>query len=189
MTLQKDSKEESKVKGVLRIRNVDHPTLTWIKPEKPDGRAILIAPGGGYNILAASHEGSDVATWLAQQGITPFILKYRVPRRKGIAKHKVALEDAQRAMSLIRFHAKEFKIDKNKLGMLGFSAGGHLSALTTVQNRSYEEVDQADKQSCLPDFAVLIYSAYTAEAKINKLDPMLGNHKRNTYIFSNRKQG
>jgi dienelactone hydrolase len=169
----KDLQEKGVVKGILRISNVDRPTLTWVKPEKPDGRAILICPGGGYNILAATHEGSDVASWLAKQGITPFILKYRVPRRKGLEKHKVALEDSQRAMSLIRFHAKSFGIDPNKVGILGFSAGGHLSALTSVQARSYAKIDQADELSCYPNFAVLIYAAYTGDKKTRQLDPLL----------------
>ena len=169
----KGLQEQGVVKGVLRISNVDRPTLTWVKPEKPDGRAILICPGGAYNILAATHEGSDVASWLAKQGITPFILKYRVPRRKGLDKHKVALEDSQRAMSLIRFHAKSFGIDKNKVGILGFSAGGHLSTLTSVQQRSYKTIDDADKENCLPNFAVLIYAAYTGDKKTREIDPLL----------------
>ncbi len=169
----KELKEVGEVKGILRIKNVNRPTLTWIKPNNPDGRAVLICPGGGYHILAATHEGSDVASWLAAQGITPFILKYRVPRRKGLPKHKVALEDAQRAMSLIRFHAKSFGIEKNKVGILGFSAGGHLSALTAVQDRSYKNIDEVDQQSCLPNFAVLIYTAYTGDKNTRQIDPML----------------
>ncbi|WDE96295.1 alpha/beta hydrolase [Lentisphaera profundi] len=178
----KDLKELGEVKGILRIKNVARPTLTWVKPAKPDGRAILICPGGAYNILAATHEGSDVAGWLAKQGITPFILKYRVPRRKGLAKHAVALEDSQRAMSLIRHHAKTFGVNQNQIGILGFSAGGHLSALTLFNPRTYRAIDEIDTAKCTPNFGVLIYAAYTMDNKSKALDPLLlKTHKTPIY--------
>jgi acetyl esterase/lipase len=154
-------------RGVKRITNVSHPTLTIFKParDKDTGAAVVIAPGGGYNILAWDLEGEEVAQWLNSIGVTGVVLKYRVPRRSGTSGNKPppqALMDAQRALSLTRSKAKEWGIDPKRIGMLGFSAGGHLTAWTSTNfdKRSYERVDAVDEVNCRPDFTVLIYPAY-----------------------------
>jgi acetyl esterase/lipase len=165
-------------KQVRRITNVSRPTITIYRPakEKNTGAAVLIAPGGGYNILAWDLEGEEVAAWLNRIGVTGIVLKYRVPRRAGQAKDKPPLgplQDAQRALSLVRHNAKEWGIDANRIGMLGFSAGGHLTAATATNfdKRSYEPVDAIDKVDCRPDFAVLVYPAYLVANDKDELAP------------------
>lgn len=160
--------------GLVRLTNVTQPTITVYRPGKGiknTGAAVLVCPGGGYNILAMSHEGSDVCKWLNQLGITAVLLKYRVPRRKGLDKHHAPLQDAQRAMSLVRKGASEWGIDPNNIGILGFSAGGHLAAMTMSQydaKRTYPIDPRIDSVSCRPDFAILVYAAYIQDEK----DPM-----------------
>ena len=146
------------------ITNVSKPTLTVYKPakDKDTGAAVVIAPGGGYNVLAWEHEGTMVGEWLRSIGVTGVLLKYRVPRRPDQEKGAPpvgALQDAQRAISTTRARAKEWGIDPNRIGMLGFSAGGHLTAwaATNADKRAYPAADDTDKVSCRPDFAVLIY--------------------------------
>jgi acetyl esterase/lipase len=145
--------------GSRQITDVSKPTLTVYRPakDKDTGVAVIIAPGGGYRILAWDHEGEMVAEWLNTLGVTGVLLKYRVPRRPD--NPDAALQDAQRAVSFVRSKAKEWGIEPNKIGMLGFSAGGHLTAQTSTNfdKRSYEAIDAADKESCRPDFAVIIY--------------------------------
>jgi acetyl esterase/lipase len=151
--------------GTISITNVSHPTLTVYRPakEKDTGAAVIIAPGGGYNILAWDKEGTEVADWLNSIGVTGIVLKYRVPRRPDQSPKDApppqALMDAQRALSLVRSNAKDWGIDPKRVGMLGFSAGGHLTAWTstTFDKRTYEPIDDVDKLSCRPDFAVLVY--------------------------------
>ena len=152
---------------VKRVTNVSQPTLTVFRPDKDKdtGAAVVIAPGGGYAILAWDLEGEEVARWLNTIGVTGIVLKYRVPRRPDAPKDAPpaqALMDAQRAVSLVRSKAKEWGIDPKRIGMLGFSAGGHLTtwAATNEDKRSYEPADDADKESCRPDFLILIYPAY-----------------------------
>lgn len=175
-----EEKEEEQKPGqreVKRITNVTRPTLTvFAAPKETNtGAAVLIAPGGGYNILAWDLEGTEVAQWLNSIGVTGIVLKYRVPRRPG--KEKVepveSLQDAQRAMSLVRSRAEEFGIDPKKIGMLGFSAGGHLTARTstTFAKRSYQPIDDIDEVSSRPDFTVLIYTAYLVEKDSTVLKP------------------
>jgi acetyl esterase/lipase len=154
-------------KPVQRVTNVTHPTLSIFRPakDKDTGAAVVIAPGGGYNILAWDLEGEEVAAWLNGIGVTGIVLKYRVPRRMGTpggAAPPQALMDAQRAISLVRSKATEWGIDPKRIGMLGFSAGGHLTAWTATNydKRSYEPADDIDKVSCRPDFVVLVYPAY-----------------------------
>lgn len=154
-------------RGVKRITNVSKPTLTIYRPakDKDVGAAVVICPGGGYNILAWDLEGTEVANWLNSIGVTGIVLKYRVPRRPGQDPKKPprgALQDAQRALSLVRSKAKEWHLDPNRIGILGFSAGGHLtaSASTNFDKRAYEAMDDIDKIDCRPDFAILIYPAY-----------------------------
>ena len=151
-------------KPVERLTNVTKPTITVYRPakEKDTQAAVLICPGGGYNILAWDLEGTEVADWLNSIGVTGIVLKYRVPRRKDREKHDAPLQDAQRAMSLVRKHADEWGIDAKRIGILGFSAGGHLSAAasTNFDKRHYDSIDEIDSISCRPDFAVLVYPAY-----------------------------
>jgi acetyl esterase/lipase len=162
-------------KPVDRIQNVTKPTLIVFKPtpEMDTGAAVVICPGGGYGILAFDLEGTEVAEWLNSIGVTGIVLKYRVPRRKDREKHDAPLQDAQRAMSLVRSKAAELKIDPERIGILGFSAGGHLSATTSTNfdQRNYEAIDAVDEASCRPDFAVLVYPAYLLKDKSDELAP------------------
>ncbi|MBT3635764.1 MAG: alpha/beta hydrolase [Opitutae bacterium] len=155
--------------GILRISNVSKPSLTVFpaSPKNANGTSVLVCPGGGYSILAYEHEGSAICEWLNSLGVTGFLLKYRVPRRKNLPKHEAPLQDAQRAIGLIRQNAKKWKVDPDRLGILGFSAGGNLSvmALTSHQSRTYPKVDGADEFSCRPSFGILIYPAYLVDRK------------------------
>jgi acetyl esterase/lipase len=167
--------DEAKVK---RLTNVTHPTLTIYKPakDKDTGAAVVIAPGGGYHILAWDLEGEEVAEWLNSIGVTGIVLKYRVPRRSDAVKDgppPQALMDAQRAVSLARGRAKEWGIDPKRIGMLGFSAGGHLTAWTSTNfdKRVYETVDEFYAASFRPDFAVLIYPGYLVPKDKDELAP------------------
>lgn len=148
---------------VLRITNVSEPTITiYPAPEEiANGAAMLVCPGGGYNILAYDLEGDEICEWLNEIGITAVLLKYRVPRREGLAKHAAPLQDAQRALKYIRYHAEEFNINPNSIGVMGFSAGAHLSVmLSNAKDFTYPEIDAADKVSSRPDFCLLVYPAY-----------------------------
>ena len=163
-------KERSETKGgILRVSNVSKPSLTVFpaEAENANGMGVLVCPGGGYNILAYEHEGSAICEWLNSLGVTGFLLKYRVPRRKNRLKHEAPLQDAQRAMGMIRKNAVEWKVDPDRLGILGFSAGGNLAVmtLTSFRSRSYPKVDAADELSCRPSFGILIYPAYLVDRK------------------------
>jgi acetyl esterase/lipase len=151
---------------------VSRPTLTVYTPQgKNTGAAVIVFPGGGYQILAMDLEGTEVCDWLNARGITGILLKYRVPGEGKLPKSgaypdsPLALEDAQRALGLVRFHASEYHIDPHKIGVLGFSAGGHLVAAisTHFDKRLYRAVDAADKVSCRPDFAVACYPGHMFE--------------------------
>ncbi len=159
---------------VMRIGNVTKPTITVYKPapEKDTGAAVVVCPGGGYNILAYNLEGSEVCAWLNSIGVTGVLLKYRVPGRGG-QRYTAPLQDAQRALGIVRTRAKEWNIDPQRIGILGFSAGGHLSAAlsTNYETRTYEAIDDADKTSCRPDFTVLVYPAYLTNKELNALAP------------------
>ncbi len=152
---------------VQRLENVSHPTITVSKPpaDKDTGATVVVCPGGGYGILAWDLEGTEVVEWLNSIGVTGILLKYRVPRRADQPKHLAPLQDAQRAVRLVRSRAKEWGIDPERVGILGFSAGGHLSAAasTNFDQRQYEAIDPVDQFSCRPDFAILIYPAYLTE--------------------------
>ncbi len=164
-------------KPVVRIGNVATPTFTvYPAPSnKANGTAVLICPGGGYHILAMDLEGTEVAEWLNSIGVTAIVLKYRVPARAGRARHDAPLQDAQRTMGLIRSRAAEWHIRPDRIGILGFSAGAHLSAVTScTTNRMYEAVDAPDGYSSRPDFVLLIYPAYlTIEKENYKVAPEL----------------
>ncbi len=163
-------------KPLIRLGNVSKPTITLHRPpaDKDTGAAVLVCPGGGYSILALDLEGSEVCEWLNSLGVTGILLKYRVPKRAGLERHTAALQDAQRALGLSRQHAKEWGIDPKRIGVLGFSAGAHLSAAlcSSTGQRTYPVVDDADKLSCRPDFTVLIYPAYlTVKEDGDKIAP------------------
>ncbi len=155
---------------ILRITNVVLPTMAIMRPQNPDGRAVIVCPGGGYRILASEHEGVEAGRWLNGQGITAFILKYRVPQREGVP---VALQDAQRAISLVKSRAAEFGVDPDWVGILGFSAGGNLAALCchSYDHRSYQPIDDADKFSCRPSFGLLIYPGRLADNEGKLVEP------------------
>ena len=165
-------------KRVIRLGNVTHPNITLYRPphDKDTGAAVVVCPGGGYNILAMDLEGTEVCEWLNSAGVTGVLLKYRVPARKGIERYAAPLQDAQRALSLVRSRSGEWGLDPKRIGIMGFSAGGHLSAAasTRFDQRAYEPVDTADQLSCRPDFAMLVYPAYLAvKDQGDKLPPEL----------------
>ncbi|MFZ0294049.1 MAG: alpha/beta hydrolase [Candidatus Sulfotelmatobacter sp.] len=176
----------------VAVGNVSRPTMTVYSPRGKNTRAaVVVFPGGGYSILAIDLEGTEVCDWLTSRGITCVLLKYRVPD-SGPAWHDdcqchihpkapTALEDAQRTVGLVRFHAAEWQVDSHKIGVLGFSAGGHLVAniSTHFAQRTYAPVDAADKVSCRPDFAVAIYPGHmlentTKEFELNPQIPVTG---------------
>ncbi|MFO7936983.1 MAG: alpha/beta hydrolase [Kiritimatiellia bacterium] len=146
--------------GIIRFTNVSNPSLTvFPAPEASEpAPAMLVCPGGGYQILAWNHEGTEVAEFLNKHGFAAFVLKYRVPGNQRDA----AFCDAQRALRYIRFNAGEYNVNPDKIGIMGFSAGGHLTVRTSnnYDKSLYEPVDNADKLSCRPDFSVPVYPAY-----------------------------
>ncbi|HEX5483828.1 MAG TPA: alpha/beta hydrolase [Terriglobia bacterium] len=152
---------------VIRLTNITDPALTIYKPSKNTGTAIIVFPGGAYRILAMDLEGTEVCAWLNSIGVTGILLKYRVPPQPGVARYKAPLEDAQRAVGFVRDHARQWDINPNRIGVLGFSAGGNLAALLSNHfgERTYKPVDSADQVSCRPDFALLIYPAYLVDEK------------------------
>lgn len=152
-------------RALIRLGNVSTPTLTVYPPkENNSGAAVVVFPGGGYQILAIDLEGTEVCEWLNGIGVTCVLVKYRVPNSGPLPKSPAALQDAQRAMGLVREHAAEWGIDPARVGVLGFSAGGHLSAAlsTHFDTRLYPRQDAADERSCRPDFAVVVYPGYLA---------------------------
>lgn len=156
---------------VKRLGKVSEPTITvYPAPtDKATGAAVIVAPGGGYSILAIEHEGTQTCEWLNTLGVTAVLLKYRVPKRAmQMPDNLAAIQDAQRAVSLTRSHAKDWGIDPDRVGMLGFSAGGNLTAWACLADkRYYEPVDDADKLSSRPSFAALIYPAYLVDKEGN----------------------
>ncbi len=170
----------------LAVLNVSQPTMTVYSPKgKNTGAAVVVLPGGGFEVLAIDLEGTEVCDWLTSRGITCVVLKYRVPsepydwrcdcRPDGLVIPTRSLEDVQRTMGLVRLHARQWHIDPHKIGVLGFSAGGYLAAeiSTKYRQRLYRPVDDADKESARPDFAVLAYPGHLAPGKTdgNTLNP------------------
>jgi acetyl esterase/lipase len=162
------------------LTNVTRPTLTVYRPPQPknNGVAMLICPGGGYHNLGWDVEGEEVAAWLNSVGITGILLKYRCPRRPGDVQGEPPLgplKDAQRAVSLVRSRAREWGVDPGKIGMIGFSAGGHLvgATATNFEHRSYTPIDDIDRISCRPDFGVMLYSGYLKVKGKDELSPTL----------------
>jgi len=169
---------DAPTKDARWLTSVTKPTLTVFRPakEKDTGAAMLICPGGGYWNLAWDLEGEEVAAWLNSIGVTGLVLKYRVPRRPGqpvALPAPLPLQDAQRAVSLVRSKAGEWGLDPKRIGMVGFSAGGHLALATATQfdKRSYEPIDDIDKVSCRPDFAIAVYPGYLVVKDTETLAP------------------
>lgn len=157
---------------VLRINEITNPALEVWQPDASvkNGAAVVICPGGGYNILAYDKEGTEIAAWFNKLGYTAFILQYRVPRKR-----EGALQDVQRAVRVVRSNAKNWNLDPGKIGVMGFSAGGSLSARasTLFDKNTYPFVDENDSASCRPDFAMLIYPAYLDEGQNSSITPEL----------------
>jgi acetyl esterase/lipase len=190
MSPKLDRKQVEVTESTKMITNVTKPTITICRPakDKDTGAAVVICPGGGYWNLYWELEGEEVAAWLNSLGVTGIILKYRVPRRPDEVKGEPArrpLQDAQRAVSLVRSRAKEWGIDPKRIGMVGFSAGGHLAVATATSfdKRSYEPSDDIDKISCRPDFAILVYSGYLKAKDTDELAPGLRIPKETPPIF------
>lgn len=163
---EKENRDGNKVakEAVLRITDVSEPTISiYEAPEElASGSAVIVCPGGGYNILAYDLEGDEVCLWLNELGITAILLKYRVPRREGKEKYEAPLQDLQRAISYIRSNADFYNIDSDRIGVMGFSAGAHLAVMgsTAYEKRTYPLLEKIDKYSCRPNFSLLIYPAY-----------------------------
>jgi acetyl esterase/lipase len=171
--------EQPGQRKVIRLTNVSEPTIAVYSPptENRNDAAVVICPGGGYRILAMDLEGTEVAEWLNSIGLTGIVLKYRVPvpspvgnAQSGVPDAPLGvpaapLHDVQRSISLVRSKAAEWKINADKIGVLGFSAGGNLAAAACTMHarRSYESLDEVDLVSCRPDFGVLVYPGYLAD--------------------------
>jgi acetyl esterase/lipase len=190
MSPKLDRKQVEVTESTRMLTNVTKPTITILRPakEKDTGAAVLICPGGGYWNLYWQLEGEEVAAWLNSLGVTGVILKYRVPRRPDEPKGEPArrpLQDAQRAVSLVRSKAKEWGIDPERIGMIGFSAGGHLSiaTATSFEKRTYEPQDDIDKVSCRPNFAILAYSGYLKAKEKDELAAGLSVPKGTPPVF------
>ena len=154
-----------------RANDVSRPTMTMYAPKgRNTGVAVVVFPGGGYQFLAMDSEGTEICDWLTSRGITCVLLKYRVPDsgptmkdgREYFPKVQTAVQDGQRTLGLVRRHAAEWHVDPHKIGVIGFSAGGHLAAAVSTRfvRREYPAVDAADKLSCRPDFAILLYPGH-----------------------------
>ena len=165
VNMNADNSKSMAGRTYVRLGNVSTPTITLYKARGINsGVAILVFPGGGYQILSMDLEGTEVCDWLNSIGVNCVLLKYRVPDVGPYPKSAAALQDAQRAVGLVRLHAAEWGIDPHRVGVLGFSAGGHLAAAISnhYDKRLYDPIDAADQLSCRPDFAVVLYPGYLA---------------------------
>jgi acetyl esterase/lipase len=162
VTDQPEAPRPGKGDDIIRLEHVSKPTLTVYRPKNIKGvtPAVVVCPGGGYSILAMNLEGTEVAEWLNGLGVTAFLLKYRVPKNRA-----GAFQDIQRALRLVRTNAGAWAIDPERVGVIGFSAGGHLCARlsTGFKSPAYDPIDETDRQSCRPDFAMLVYPAYLSK--------------------------
>jgi acetyl esterase/lipase len=187
-TVTQDTNSPVGGKPYTWVTNVSYPTITIYSPKvKNTGTAVIVFPGGGYQGLAISLEGSEICEWLTSIGVTGILLKYRVPNSgphwdstcncHKDAEKPLALEDAQRTLGLVRFHAKEWNVNPDKIGVIGFSAGGHLVAdiSTHYKGRVYPIADAADKESCKPNFAIALYPGHILEhtTKEYQLNPSI----------------
>jgi acetyl esterase/lipase len=180
MSPRLDRKQVEVTEPTRMLTDVTRPSITILRPskDKATGTAVLICPGGGYWNLYWQLEGEEVAAWLNSIGVTGIILKYRVPRHPDEPKAEPArrpLQDAQRAVSLVRSRAGEWGIHPQRIGLVGFSAGGHLAiaTATSFEKRTYEPRDEIDKVSCRPDFAIAAYSGYLKPKDKDELAPYL----------------
>ena len=179
IVLPKESSDKSgdKVGGVAvqRMSNVSDPMITIYRPvqELACGTAMIVCPGGGYHILAYDLEGSEICEWLNDLGITAILLKYRVPKREGRERHEAPLQDAQRAISYVRANYERLNISPERIGIMGFSAGAHLSAMVcnSYTERTYPAADRFDNVSMRPDFCLLVYPAYLSGNTFGTLAP------------------
>ena len=190
MSPKLDRKQVEVTEPTRMVTNVTKPTVTVYRPakEKDTGTAVIVCPGGGYWNLYWELEGEEVAAWLNTLGVTGIVLKYRVPRRPDEPQGEPArrpLQDAQRAVSLVRSKAKEWGLAPDRIGVMGFSAGGHLAVATATEfgKRSYEPVDETDKVSSRPDFAVAVYSGYLKAKDKDELAPGLRVPKDTPPVF------
>jgi acetyl esterase/lipase len=171
----------------MKATNITVPTLKIFRPEKgkDTGVAVIVCPGGGYQVLMMSYEGEDVAQWLNTIGITGIVLKYRVPAPPGVARYMPGLQDAQRSLSLVRSRAREWGISPDHIGILGFSAGGHLAAAacTNFDKRAYEPIDTVDQVSCRPDFGVSIYPGGIVKKGTEGVSPEIRPDKQTSPMF------
>lgn len=154
--------ELQKGDGIKRVTNVTDPTITIYKPEKANGTSVIVCPGGGYSILAIEHEGTKVCEYLNTLGVTSVLLKYRVPRRNPANPSVEPLQDAQRAIGILRHRAAEFGLKADRIGILGFSAGGHLTVMATLHanDRTYPQDAALDVPDATPNFSIPVYPAY-----------------------------
>lgn len=172
----------SKNDNVLRYSEVTDPAIEvrLADPANTNGCGVIVCPGGGYNILAYDKEGTEIATWLNKLGYSAFVLQYRVP-----GKRDGALQDVQRAVRIVRENANHWKLDPEKIGVMGFSAGGSLSARASIlfNKKTYRPVDKADSLSCRPSFTMLIYPAYLDQGPNQTLTPELQLNKEVPGMF------
>jgi len=172
-------KSETAADGITRVSEVSVPQLIVFRPANPNGTAVIICPGGGYRILAITHEGYDVARELNKWGVTAFVLKYRLPSDRTMLDRSIGpLQDAERAIQLVREHAREWGINPKKIGIMGFSAGGHLAASLSTRYRE-SLIENPKKTSFRPDFSVLVYPV------ISFTDSLTHMGSRNNLIGSN----
>lgn len=156
-------KEKTSNEGnVIRLTDIHTSTFTIYPTNTPNAPCVVVCPGGGYSILAYDLEGTEICDWLNSIGITAVLLKYRVPPLSNTKRHEAPLQDLQRLISHLRHNYDSLKIDPTKIGVIGFSAGAHLSVMasTSWNTRSYKPLDKTDNVSCRPDFTLLIYPAY-----------------------------
>lgn len=181
---------------IVRVSKVQVPDITVYLPSKRNstGHAVVICPGGGYHVLAYDWEGADIAKFWNSKGVAAIVLKYRLPSSEAqIVPHKSPLMDAQRAMRTVRYHAAEWNIDPTKVGIMGFSAGGHLaSSLSTHYDRGdAQSKDPVEQQSCRPDFSVLMYPVISMTGEFQhsgSRKALVGNDSELMEYFSNELQ-
>jgi acetyl esterase/lipase len=174
--------DTSQKDGIIRFSEVTNPALEVFLPDPAisNNSAVIVCPGGGYQILAYDLEGTEIAAWLNKMGFTAFVLQYRIPNKK-----EGALQDAQRAIRIVKDNSKKWNISAERIGIMGFSAGGSLSARTSVlfNKKTYSPVDKSDSLSCRPSFTMLIYPAYLDQGPNLSLTPELTLNKDVPPIF------
>ncbi|MFO7655801.1 MAG: alpha/beta hydrolase [Bacteroidales bacterium] len=187
---QTGEKENADTSDIVRISKVQQPEIAVFLPSKKNanGRAVIICPGGGYVRLAYDWEGTDIAKWFNSKGIAAIVLKYRLPgTESSIIRHTSPLLDARRAMRMVRFHAPEWNIDSRRIGIVGFSAGGHLASTlgTHFDDGIPASSDVVDRVSCRPDFMILVYPVISMDSAITHKGSMyslLGKNPDNELV-------